>query len=74
MISFVCFVLFFKPIEHVKKFTKREKKLKPKCLPSSGCPKKIRRLERNLTLKEVTSRKGCLPIEAEASALKWWIV
>ncbi|EFX83820.1 hypothetical protein DAPPUDRAFT_239686 [Daphnia pulex] len=53
--------------KHVKRFTKREKKLKPKCLPNSGCPKKIRRLERNLAFQEVTSRKGCLPIEVEAN-------
>lgn len=53
--------------KHVKRFTKREKKLKPKCLPNSGCPKKIRRLERNLVLQEVTSRRACLPIEVEAN-------
>lgn len=56
-----------RPTEHVKRFTKREKKLKPKCLPNSGCPKKIRRLERNLVLQEVTSRRACLPIEVEAN-------
>jgi hypothetical protein len=54
-------------IEYVKRFSKREKKLKAKCLPDSGCPKKIRRLERNLALKEVTSRKGCSPMEVEAN-------
>ncbi|KAI9552898.1 hypothetical protein GHT06_020782 [Daphnia sinensis] len=52
--------------KHVTRFTKREKKLKPKCLPNSGCLKKIRRLERNLVLKEVVSRKVCLPLEVEA--------
>lgn len=56
--------------EHVTRFTKREKKLKPKCLPNSGCLKKIRRLERNLVLKEVVSRKGCLPLEVEANS-RW---
>ncbi|XP_057381036.1 von Willebrand factor C and EGF domain-containing protein-like isoform X1 [Daphnia carinata] len=54
--------------KHVTRFTKREKKLKPKCLPNSGCLKKIRRLERNLVLKEVVSRKGCLPLEVEAKS------
>ena len=53
--------------ENIKRFTKREKKLKPKCLPGSGCPKKIRRLERHLVLKEVANRKGCLLSEVEAS-------
>jgi len=53
--------------KNIKRFTKREKKLKPKCLPGSGCPKKIRRLERHLVLKEVANRKGCLLSEVEAS-------
>ncbi|XP_046656357.1 protein kinase C-binding protein NELL1-like [Daphnia pulicaria] len=53
--------------KYVKRFSKREKKLKAKCLPDSGCLKKIRRLERNLALKEVTSRRGCYAIEVEAN-------
>ena len=49
----------------MRRFTKREKKLKPKCAPLSGCPKKIRRLERNLALKEVSQDKKCLALHVQ---------
>jgi len=51
--------------KNLKRFTKREKKLKPKCSLTSGCPKKIRRLERNLSLKEVTHSKECPRVESK---------
>jgi len=51
--------------KNMRRFTKREKKLKPKCAPLSGCPKKIRRLERNLALKEVSQDKKCLALHVQ---------
>jgi len=51
--------------ENVKRFTKRERKLKSKCAPASRCPKKIRRLERNLLLKEVIQNKECPNVQSK---------
>lgn len=51
--------------KNVKRFTKRERKLKSKCAPASRCPKKIRRLERNLLLKEVIQNKECPNVQSK---------